>query len=278
MVFPAALNRCMIPRLDVAEKPQRILPNMPTDNLDVLFAVLPFAPVSQPALGISILKSAATEAGFSAAARYYAFDLAERVGFRSYNDVAAKWGSLPHIGDWIFAESLYGERLPPPQRFLAYLKTTYLAPAEEVPDAGLRRLGMTLSQYFVKHVWPGMLKARRLAPEFVEQWADEILALEPARGRIQMLISSVLLMSRRDAATEDESSASHHHRRRPRLPPGAGMALAPLLPLDRLCLHRRGRRSPSPIPPPDSAWRWRATHSRHLEPPRRRTFRSASCA
>jgi len=152
---------------------------MPTDNLDVLFAVLPFAPLSQPPLGISILKAAATEAGFSAAVRYCAFDFAERVGFRSYNNVAATWGMLPLIGDWIFAESLYGNRLPPPRRFLAYLKTAYLAPAEEVPDEGLRRLGMTHSQYFVKYVWPGMLEARQLAPEFVEQWAQEILALEP---------------------------------------------------------------------------------------------------
>ncbi|HMD86105.1 MAG TPA: RiPP maturation radical SAM C-methyltransferase [Terriglobia bacterium] len=152
---------------------------MPTDNPDVLFPVLPFATVTQPVLAVSILKAAATEAGYSAVVRYFAFDFAERVGVRSYNDVAIKWGSLPLIGDWIFAESLYGNRLPPPHRFLAYLKTTYLVPAKEVPDEGLRRLGMTLSQYFVKRVWPGMLKARKLVPEFVEQWAQEISALEP---------------------------------------------------------------------------------------------------
>ena len=152
---------------------------MPTDKLDVLFAVLPFAPVSEPVLSVSILKAAATEAGFSAAARYFAFDFAERVGLRTYNNVAAKWGSLPQIGDWIFAESVYGNRLPPPQRYLAYLKTSCLAPAEEVPDEGLRRLRMTISQYFVKHVWPGLLDARRLAPEIVEQWAYEILARQP---------------------------------------------------------------------------------------------------
>ena len=103
---------------------------MPTDKLDVLLAVLPFAPVSEPVLSVSILKAVATEAGFSAAARYFAFDFAERVGLRTYNNVAAKWGSLPQIGDWIFAESVYGNRLPPPQRYLAYLKTSCLAPAE----------------------------------------------------------------------------------------------------------------------------------------------------
>jgi ribosomal peptide maturation radical SAM protein 1 len=74
---------------------------------------------------------------------------------------------------------LYGNRLPPPSRFLAYLKTSSLIPAEEIPHAGLRRLGMTVPQYFVKEVWPGILEARKLAPEFIEQWAREILALEP---------------------------------------------------------------------------------------------------
>jgi hypothetical protein len=152
---------------------------MQTHNLEVLFPILPFAPLSQPPLGISILKAAATEAGFTAAIRYFAFDFAERVGFRSYHNVGTTWATLPLIGDWVFAEFLYGNRLPPPHRFLAYLKTSFLAPAEEVPDEALRRLGMTPSQYFVKYVWPVMLEARKLVPEFVEQWAQEILALEP---------------------------------------------------------------------------------------------------
>jgi ribosomal peptide maturation radical SAM protein 1 len=152
---------------------------MSAHNPDVVFPVLPFAPVSQPSLGISILKAAAMKAGFSVAVRYFAFDFAERVGFRPYNNLSATWVSLPLTGDWIFAESLYGKRLPPPHRFLAHLKTSYLAPAEDVPDEGLRRLDMTLTQYFVKYVWPEMLDARQLAPRFLEQWVQEILALEP---------------------------------------------------------------------------------------------------
>lgn len=156
-----------------------LLLKMPTNKPDVLFPVLPFALVSQPALGISILKAAARKAGFAAAVRYFAFDFAERVGFQSYEHLAADWGRVPLTGDWVFAESLYGNRLPPLSRFLAYLKTAYLAPAAEVPDEGLRRLGLTPSQYFVKHVWPVILEARKLAPGFVEQWANAILALEP---------------------------------------------------------------------------------------------------
>jgi len=152
---------------------------MPTHKPDVLFPVLPFAVVSQPALGISILKAAVTEAGFAAAVRYFAFDFAERVGFQSYDHLAADWGRVPLSGDWVFAESVYGNRLPPPSRFLAYLKTAYLMPAEEVPDEALRRLGVTPAQYFLKYVWPVMLEARKLAPGFVEKWAKEILALEP---------------------------------------------------------------------------------------------------
>jgi ribosomal peptide maturation radical SAM protein 1 len=150
-----------------------------SNRLDVLLPVLPFAPVTHPVLGISILKAAAAQAGFSAAVRYFAFDFAERVGFRSYGDVAFKWSSLPLVGDWIFAEYLYGNRLPPADRFLEHLVSSCLTPRERFPNAGLRKLGMTMSQYFVEGVWPGILKARKLVPEFVESCAQEILALEP---------------------------------------------------------------------------------------------------
>jgi len=152
---------------------------MPTPNLDVLFAVLPFAWVSQPVLAVSILKAAAERARFSAAVRYFNLGFTERIGVELYRQIIMSWGVRPLIGDWIFAESLFGDRLPSPRQYLAHLMATYHVPEIEIPENGGRRPGMTASRYFAKHVWPGILEARKLAPEFVEQWADEIRALEP---------------------------------------------------------------------------------------------------
>ena len=179
VVFPAAMNQCMIPRLDVAEKPQRSLPNMPTDNPDVLFAVVPFAMVSEPVLPVSILKAVATNAGFSTAVRYFSFDFAERIGPELYNQITIAWGARPLIGDWIFAESLYGNRLPSPRRYWAHLRKYYFASEEELPKGRRRKLVMPTAEYLAEHVWPGVLEARKLAPEFVERWADEIQAMGP---------------------------------------------------------------------------------------------------
>jgi len=153
--------------------------NMPTDNLDVLFAVLPFALVTEPVLPVSILKAVATEAGFSAAVRYFSFDFAGRIGPKLYNQITISWGARPLIGDWIFAHSLYGSRLPSPSRFWAHLKEYYFAPEEELPKGHRRKLVMPTSEYFAEHAWPGVLEARKIAPEFVEKWASEILRRGP---------------------------------------------------------------------------------------------------
>ncbi len=150
-----------------------------TCRCDVLLAVLPFADVSQPVLGVSILKAAAAEAGFPVGVRYFDLDFAEKTGLRLYRRIASFFASHTLMGDWIFAEVLYGKRLPSADRFLAHLRADY-ARWEDGIFYGVRFSGgRTFMQYVEQDLWPELLRVRKLAGESVEGWAQEILAQEP---------------------------------------------------------------------------------------------------
>src|SRR5215467_1378464 len=53
--------------------------------MDVLFAVLPFADINRPAIGVSLLKAAIARRGFSSRVEYFNLDLAERLGYDLYH-------------------------------------------------------------------------------------------------------------------------------------------------------------------------------------------------
>ncbi len=150
-----------------------------TRRCHVLLAVLPFAKVSQPVLGVSILKAAAAAAGFPVCVRYFDLDFAERTGLPLYRGIASSFGSHTLMGDWIFAEALFGKRLPSADRFLAHLRADY-SRLEDGIFYGVRFSGgRNFTQYIEQDLWPELLRARKLAGESVEEWAKEILAREP---------------------------------------------------------------------------------------------------
>jgi ribosomal peptide maturation radical SAM protein 1 len=147
---------------------------------DVLLAVLPFAAVSQPTIGVSILKAAAQEAGFSASVRYFSLDFAGKIGPRLYGRIAGFFGSRSLVGDWVFAEPLYGNRLPNADRYLAHLRADYSRWEDGTPY-GVRFSGdRTFTQFFEQDLWPELLEARKAACESVDEWAEEILARQPS--------------------------------------------------------------------------------------------------
>lgn len=136
-------------------------------TMDVLFAVLPFADRSAPALGVSLLKAEIARLGFTSQIRYFALDLAEEAGLELYSvlsghgDDEGVCSSPPTeslLGEWFFAGAAFGERLPDVEDYVSrFLR----------PDPRVRR--------FV----PRILKARRRAAALADAWADEIRALRP---------------------------------------------------------------------------------------------------
>lgn len=95
--------------------------------MDVVLVVMPFADVSRPALGVSLLKAAAEAAGFIASVEYLNIELAERIGLDLYVGVADNHPADLLLGEWLFAADLFGDDIPPAQDYLAQI-LPYAAP------------------------------------------------------------------------------------------------------------------------------------------------------
>ena len=74
----------------------------------VLLLCMPFASIRRPALGVSILKPALEAAGFECDLRYPSVDFARALGVRAYERIAVELPQPMLLGEWIFAEALYG--------------------------------------------------------------------------------------------------------------------------------------------------------------------------
>jgi len=150
-----------------------------TPSLDVLFPVLPFATVTQPVIGVSILKAAAIAAGFSAKVKYYNLDFARTIGFEFSERITHFFGSLSLIGDWLFSEALYGNETPRAEHYWQLLRAEYSKLEDEVSYGIDFGGGRTFSQYVEQDLWPELLRVRRTAAEAVKHWTADILAQHP---------------------------------------------------------------------------------------------------
>ncbi len=136
--------------------------------MDVVFAVVPFADVKHPSIGVSTILAGAKRAGFSACIEYVNLQLAVWMGRPLYEWIAelgdqllldTTTPSISLVGDWFFAGLLFPGELPPEEEYLE----KFIA-----PDRGGRERMVELAE------------ARRLyAQKFVEYAAREILKHEP---------------------------------------------------------------------------------------------------
>jgi ribosomal peptide maturation radical SAM protein 1 len=79
--------------------------------VDVLFAVMPFADIRTPAIGVSLLKAEITSEGFSSRVAYFNITLAELIGRELYGTLANGFPPESLVGEWFFADMLF-EGLP----------------------------------------------------------------------------------------------------------------------------------------------------------------------
>jgi len=105
--------------------------------MDLVFAVLPFADVDRPAIGVSLLKAHADRLGVSSRIVYLSFDLAEAIGIDLYNKISESLPSESLIGDWFFADLLFGDRIPFEQEYVAKVLSRFAEPGlvDEILDA-----------------------------------------------------------------------------------------------------------------------------------------------
>lgn len=125
--------------------------------MDVVFAVLPFADVDRPAIGVSLLKAEADRLGFSSRIVYSNFDLAEAIGIELYNEISESLPSESLIGEWFFADLLFGDRIPAEDEYISKVLARFAQP----------RLVAQIQE----------ARGRRAA--FVERAVEQIRALRP---------------------------------------------------------------------------------------------------
>ena len=128
--------------------------------MDVLFAVMPFADLGRPALGVSLLKAGARLHGFQITVRYFNFTFAETIGLPTYSLLANAFPPDSLIGEWVFADLLADDGELPDE-------TDYA-------DRVLSRYGVT------PQVWQEILNARRSRVDVVARCVAEIAEAAPA--------------------------------------------------------------------------------------------------
>lgn len=127
-------------------------------SCDVLLVSMPFGPLLQPSLGLSLLKAGLTPHGISARVRYYTLAFAKLVGVPSYLQVThGPLSATDLIGEWIFAGALF-----PPDRRAVRQYTAEVLLARTGAD-GLPRAPAS------RTLWRRVARMRRLAPLFLKQ-------------------------------------------------------------------------------------------------------------
>jgi ribosomal peptide maturation radical SAM protein 1 len=126
--------------------------------MDVVFAVPPFVDINRPAIGVSLLKAEIARHGFSSRIEYLHLGLAERIGFMAYQTIANSLGSDSLIGEWFFADVVFGDTIPHEREYINKVLPRYSGPGELLET---------------------VLKARQVRHQFVEDCARQILRHEP---------------------------------------------------------------------------------------------------
>ena len=86
--------------------------------MDIVFVVMPFADLARPAIGVSLLKSAAVQAGHSALIEYCNIQLGDQLGAELYQQISSSLPPNILVGEWFFAEDLFAGEIPDPEQYV----------------------------------------------------------------------------------------------------------------------------------------------------------------
>ncbi|HET8546547.1 MAG TPA: RiPP maturation radical SAM C-methyltransferase, partial [Bryobacteraceae bacterium] len=96
--------------------------------MDVALAVVPFADVARPAIGLSLLKAGITARGFSSRIHYFNIEFAEILGLDVYTRISDHTPSDSMIGEWFFTDLVFGDGLPAEHEFIRNVIGAYTPP------------------------------------------------------------------------------------------------------------------------------------------------------
>src|SRR5437763_3790611 len=107
--------------------------------MDAVLVVMPFADPRRPAIGVSLLAAAVQRAGARARVLYPNLWLAERVGLETYQRIANGFPPDALIGEWFFADHLFGVGIPDAARYLVDVFDRYGVSHEDAFDLMVAR-------------------------------------------------------------------------------------------------------------------------------------------
>ena len=128
--------------------------------MDIVFAVTPFGDVRRPTLGVSVLKSTLARRGFESRVEYLNMRLAEMIGLPLYSRIANEAAALYLIGEWFFADVVFGDEIPDEETYVLKLLSRTVKPGDTL----------------VRDV----LKARQQRTEFLDYCVQRIMSFSPS--------------------------------------------------------------------------------------------------
>lgn len=128
------------------------------EAVPVVFAVVPFASLTFPVIGVSLLKALLAERGIASTIRYFNLEFGKQLGQAVYSRISDSFGSAAQLGDWVFSRSLF----EPGEDDEEWYELEFLS---DFPNR--------------RHLFQQAKKARHIADGFLDRWASEILAMRP---------------------------------------------------------------------------------------------------
>jgi ribosomal peptide maturation radical SAM protein 1 len=120
--------------------------------MDVAFAVVPFADIARPAIGVSLLKAGLATRGITSQICYFNIPFAETIGDDLYSHISDQVPADSMAGEWFFADLVFPGELPPAHEYVRNV------------------LGDVMSSAMLRR----MLDARGARPEFIENCAKTL--------------------------------------------------------------------------------------------------------
>ncbi|RKZ91214.1 MAG: RiPP maturation radical SAM protein 1 [Candidatus Parabeggiatoa sp. nov. 1] len=142
--------------------------SIPKSKTEVCLVQMPYGPLEQPQIGLSILKAALVEAEMTATIFYANLLWAEEIGVHIYDCISHNLGYQNLVGEWTFSEVAFSDFNPNHDDYFHHI------------EFSLRRLAKVLQQLDEqKNVHELLWELRHSAKAFVNRVAQQIVKLQP---------------------------------------------------------------------------------------------------
>ncbi|HEU4325058.1 MAG TPA: RiPP maturation radical SAM C-methyltransferase [Roseiflexaceae bacterium] len=133
-------------------------PSKQTACHDVILVSMPFGPLFQPSIGLSLIQASLSDRGINSSIRYGTIDFASNINPSVYTAIA-NGAPITYalLGEWLFRDALFG---PSDDHGEGYVDNVLACHADKA---------------FVNR----MLEIQPLATQFAERYASELIALRP---------------------------------------------------------------------------------------------------